>query len=56
MAEGAKVAAGLGADIIDINMGCPAQAHEWLAGDHLGDHHRRPRRMCDSAKRQIRYA
>ena len=25
MAEGAKVAAGLGADIIDINMGCPAR-------------------------------
>ena len=25
MAEGAKVAAGLGADIVDINMGCPAR-------------------------------
>src|SRR5215470_28502 len=25
MAEGARVAAGLGADVIDINMGCPAR-------------------------------
>src|SRR5262245_35008531 len=36
MAEGARVAAGLGADIIDINMGCPArQVTGKLAGSAL---------------------
>ncbi len=36
MAEGAKVAVGLGADIIDINMGCPAkQVTRGLSGSAL---------------------
>jgi nifR3 family TIM-barrel protein len=47
MAEGARVAAGLGAAIIDINMGCPArQVTGRLAGSAL-------MRDCDHAQRII---
>jgi tRNA-dihydrouridine synthase B len=44
MAEGARVAEGAGADIIDINMGCPAKK---VTGGHVrlgADAQARPRR------------
>ena len=47
MAEGARVAEGLGADIIDINMGCPARE---VTGEAVGfgaDARPRPRARLD---------